>query len=67
VVEVKKLFLIITAILLAGLVLLDLIDNFVSIPNASVSVKEVTGNMSETSNFSASATITIAMTEIHNE
>jgi len=63
----EKLFLIIIAILLAGLVLLDLIDNVVSIPNASVSGKEVTGNMSETNNFSASATITIAMTEILNE
>ena len=42
----KKLFLIIIAILLAGLVLLDLIDNVVSIPNASVSVKEVIGNVS---------------------
>jgi len=67
VVEVKKLFLIILAILLAGLVLLGLIDTVVSIPNASVSVKEVTGNMSETSNSSASATITITMTGILNE
>jgi len=43
---VKKLFLIIIAILLAGLVLLDLIDNVVSIANANVSVKGVTGNVS---------------------
>ena len=66
-VEVKKLFLIIIAILPAGLIPLDLIDNVVSITNASVSVKEVTGDMSETNSFSASATITIAMTEILNE
>jgi hypothetical protein len=45
----------------------SLIDTVVSIPNANVSVKEVTGNMSETSNFSASAMITITMTEILNE
>jgi len=48
---VKKLFLIILAILLAGLVLLGLIDTVVSIPNASVSGKEVTGNMSEKAIF----------------
>jgi hypothetical protein len=65
VVEVKKLFLIIIAILLAGLVLLDLIDTVVSIPNASISFKEVTGNMSEASNSSSSASIT--MTGILNE
>ena len=42
----EKLFLIIIAIILAGLVLLDLIDNVVSIANANVSVKGVTGNVS---------------------
>ena len=66
-VEVKKLFLIILAILLARVSSTSLIDTVVSIPNANVSVKEVTGNMSETSNFSASAMITITMTEILNE
>jgi len=66
-VEVKKLFLIILAIILAGLVLLGLIDTVVSIPNASVSAKEVTGNISEASNSSASATIMITMYAVDDE
>ena len=65
--QVKKLFLIIAAIVVAGLVLIELIDTVVSIPNASVSAKEVTGGMSEASNSSASATITITMTGILDE
>ena len=63
----KKLFLIILAIILAGLVLLGLIDTVVSIPNASVSAKEVTGNISEASNSSASATIMITMYAVDDE
>ena len=63
----KKLFLIILAILFAALVLIGLIDTVVSIPNASVSAKEVTSTISKASNSSASATITITMTGILNE
>jgi len=58
---VKKLFLIILAIRFTGLVLIGLIDTVVSIPNASVSAKEVTSGISKASNSSASATITITM------
>jgi hypothetical protein len=60
-VEVKKLLLVILAILFAGLVLIGLIDTVVSIPNASVSARELTNNTSKASNSSASATITITM------
>jgi hypothetical protein len=66
-VEVKKLFLVILAILLAGLVLIGLIDTVISIPNASVSANGVTSSISKASNSSASATITITMTGIPNE
>jgi hypothetical protein len=60
-VEVKKLLLVVLAILLAGLVLIGLIDTVVSVHNASVSAKEITCSVSEASNSSASATITITM------
>jgi hypothetical protein len=59
-VEVKKpLLLAILAIILAGLILIGLIDTVVSIPNASASVSGVTGSISKASNSSASATITM--------
>jgi len=64
---VKKLFFIILAIFIAGLVLIGLIDTVVSIPDASVSAKEVTSDISKASNYSASATITITMTGVLNE
>ena len=63
----KKLFFIILAIFIAGLVLIGLIDTVVSIPDASVSAKEVTSDISKASNSSASATITITMTGVLNE
>jgi len=54
-------FLVILAIILVGALLLGLSDTIISIPNASVPVKEVTSSISKASNSSASATITITM------
>jgi hypothetical protein len=60
-VEVKKLLLVILAILLAGLILIGLIDTVVSIPSASVSAEDVTSNISKAIKSSTSATITTTM------
>jgi hypothetical protein len=64
---VKNLFLIALAILLAGLVVVGLIDTVISIPNTSASVSEVTGSISKVSNSSASATITFMTYPVDDE
>ena len=56
-----------TAILLAGLVLLGLSDTVISLPDTSLSPNEVTSNVSQVSNSSATATIKITMYTLPND
>jgi len=58
---VKKLLLVILAILLAGLTLFGLSDTAISIADTGVPNNETTSSISKASNSSASATITITM------
>lgn len=61
-VEAKRpLFLIILAVMLAGLVLFGLSDTAVSTADAGIPDNEVTSSVSKASNSSASAVITITM------
>jgi hypothetical protein len=64
---VKRLVLIILAILLAGLILFRLSDAAISVADTYIPNNEVTSSVSKASNCSASATITITMTGILNE
>ena len=57
----KKLLLVILAILLAGLTLFGLSDTAISIADTGVPNNETTSSISKASNSSASATITITM------
>jgi beta-lactamase regulating signal transducer with metallopeptidase domain len=63
----KSFFLVILAILLAGLILFRLSDTAISVADTVNFNNEVTSTMSKASNSPASATITITMTGILNE
>jgi hypothetical protein len=66
-VDVKRLFfMVILAVLVTGLVLFGLSDNAISAANTGTQYHEVIGAVSEASNSSASASITITMTGVLN-
>jgi hypothetical protein len=67
-VEVKRLsFVVILAILLTGLILFRLSDTTISVANTGAQNNEVISTMSEASNSSATATITITMYAVTDE
>jgi hypothetical protein len=67
-VDVKRLFfIVILAILLAGLILFRLSDTAISVADSDTQDNEVTSSMNKAGNSSASATITITMTGVLDE
>lgn len=63
----RAFFLVVLASILAGLILFGLSDTAISFTDTGTPDNEVTGYISEASNSSASATITITMTGILGE
>jgi hypothetical protein len=66
-VEVKRLFLIIGAILLAGLISFGLSNTAISVADTGVPDNKMTASQTQASNSSASATITITMYAVAGE